>query len=136
MRTLILLGLATSAAACSTAAPLPEQRSARAEERLAKELAGRVAGVPVSCLPTYRSNDMIAIDDSTILFRDGTTRIWRNDVQGGGCNLLGAGGYTLVTRTSGGIGLCRGDIGQVMDLRSGTTVGSCVMGDFVPYTRP
>ena len=136
MRTLILLGLAASVVACSTAPPVPEQRSARAQERLTKELAGRTPGQAVSCLPTYRSNDMIAIDDSTLLFRDGTTRIWRNDVQGGGCNLLGAGGYTLVTKTSGGIGLCRGDIGQVMDLRSGTTVGSCVMGDFTPYTRP
>lgn len=135
MRTLILLAMATSVAACSTAPPVPTQRSARGEQRLTKELAGRTAGAPVSCLPTYRSNDMIAIDDSTILFRDGTRRIWRNDLQGGGCNLLGAGGYTLVTRTSGG-GLCRGDIGQVMDLRSGITVGSCVMGDFVPYTRP
>ena len=135
MRTLILVGLAASVAACSTAPPQPQYRSARAEERLQKELAGLTPGQPTSCLPTYRSNDMIAIDDSTLLFRDGTTRVWRNDVQGGGCNLLGAGGYTLVTKTSGGIGLCRGDIGQVMDLRSGTTVGSCVMGDFVPYAK-
>ena len=26
--------------------------------------------------------------------------------------------------------------GQVVDTMSGTTVGSCVMGDFVPYARP
>jgi hypothetical protein len=33
------------------------------------------------------------------------------------------------------MGLCRGDIGQVTDTLNHTTVGSCVMGDFIPYMR-
>jgi hypothetical protein len=48
---------------------------------------------------------------------------------------LGAGHYALVTRQFSG-SLCRGDIATVADLSSGMTVGSCVMGDFVPYTSP
>jgi hypothetical protein len=44
-------------------------------------------------------------------------------------------GNTLVLRSSGG-SLCRGEIGEVVDLRSGVTMGSCVLGDFIPYSRP
>ncbi|HVL78824.1 MAG TPA: DUF6491 family protein [Sphingomicrobium sp.] len=131
MRTLAILLAASTISSCMTA-PQPTQRSERAEARLQQELAGLSAGQPVSCIANYRADQMIVIDDSTLLFRDGTSRVWRNDTQGS-CNLLGA-GYTLVLRSSGSA-LCRGEIGQVTDLRSGTTVGSCVLGDFVPYTR-
>ena len=34
----------------------------------------------------------------------------------------------------GGTGLCRGEIAQVIDTSQGFTVGSCSIGDFVPYT--
>jgi hypothetical protein len=38
-----------------------------------------------------------------------------------------------VTRTSSSQ-LCRGDIATVIDTSTRTPVGSCVFGDFVPYT--
>ena len=38
----------------------------------------------------------------------------------------------LVTRSQGSQ-LCRGDIGTVTDMTSGMVVGSCALGDFVPY---
>ena len=41
----------------------------------------------------------------------------------------------LVTRTSG-TGLCSGDIARVVDVSNGITVGSCALGEFVPYTGP
>jgi hypothetical protein len=31
--------------------------------------------------------------------------------------------------------LCRGDIAQIVDPLNRITVGSCVFGDFTPYTR-
>ncbi len=133
MRSVILLLLGTAVAGCS-AAPAPQIADARAQTRLSQLLAGKVAGRPQSCLPEYRSNDMIVIDDYTIAFRDGSNRVWINKPRGG-CNLLGSGSYALVTRRVGGMGLCNGDIGQVVDTLSRTTVGSCVMSDFVPYTR-
>ena len=37
--------------------------------------------------------------------------------------------------TSAAQGPCGGDIAQLVDLSSGMTVGSCVWGDFVPYTE-
>jgi hypothetical protein len=108
---------------------------AQAQAKLNKLLAGKVPGPPQSCLPPYRQNDMIVIDDYTIAFRDGTDRVWINKPRGG-CNLLSAGPYALVTHSVGGMGLCRGDIGHVVDTLSHSQVGSCVMSDFVPYTTP
>ena len=132
MRSMILLLLGASVAACTTAPPQP--RSAQAEAHLHKLLAGKSAGQPVTCLPSYRSRDMITIDDNTLVFRDSGSRVYVNNLEGGGCANLGRGFYTLVTRTTGS-GLCRGEIAEVADLNSGMTVGSCVLGDFVPYTR-
>jgi hypothetical protein len=127
----LLLAAGATLAGCSTA---PEVRTPQAELELSKALEGKVAQRPVSCLQTYRTGDMTVIDDGTILFRQGRT-VYRNDLNGGSCNQLGRGHYTLVTRQYGS-GLCRGDIAQVVDLTSGATVGSCSMGDFVPYTSP
>lgn len=135
MRILSLLVLASLAAGCSTTPPPPDVRSVEAQQRLDKELAELVAGPPQACLPHYRSNDMIVIDDHTLLFRDGANRVYRNNLEGvGGCAMLG-GPYTLVTH-SVGTGLCRGDIAQVRDIRNGILVGSCAINDFIPYTRP
>jgi len=53
-----------------------------------------------------------------------------------GCGLLGGGAYALLSRQFGGSGLCRGDIQQVFDTLNHITVGSCVVGDIVPYVRP
>jgi hypothetical protein len=133
MRGMSLLLVAVAVGACTPIEPVA--RSPQAEAHLQSLLRGRVPGPPVSCLPDYRSNDMVVIDDSTVLFRDGRT-VYRNDFQGGTCNHLGSGFYALLTRRFGGIGLCRGDIAEVIDTGTGMTVGSCVVGDFVPYTKP
>lgn len=133
MRSMSLLLLLAAASAC---APVePAARTPQAEAHLQKLLSGKVPGQPISCLPDYRSDNMVVIDDETILFRDGRT-IYRNDFRGGSCSRLSNGNYALLTRRIGGLGLCRGDIAEVKDLANGITVGSCVMGDFVPYAAP
>lgn len=134
MRIHSLLLLAPLAASCtmatpvSMAAPTPQEQA-----KFASLTAGKVAGPPVSCLPTYRSNDMIVIDENTIAFRQGAGRVFINHMDGGCMNIRG-GSNTLVTRTTGS-SLCRGDIAQVVDRLSSIPVGSCVFGDFTPYTR-
>jgi hypothetical protein len=133
MRCSFALVLAAAVGACAPV--LPVERTPQAEAHLQQLLTGRVPGPPVSCLPDYRSNDMVVIDDSTVLFRDGRT-VYRNDFQGGACNHLCSAFYALLTRRFGGVGLCRGDIAQVIDTGTGMTVGSCVVGDFIPYTKP
>ena len=133
MRILLIAAAATTLAACETADYGPAQRSARAQQTFDRALAGKVAGRPESCLPLQRSNDMVVIDDDTILYRDGRTTYVNKPL--GSCNRLGTGSYALVTRSGNGSMLCRGDISNVVDATSGITVGSCALGDFVPY-RP
>jgi hypothetical protein len=133
MRAAALILITAAAAACAASAT-NEPRTAKAETRLQNELAGKVAGAPLKCLPSYRSNDMTIIDDNTILFRDGRNRVYRQDPPGG-CSPMGNAGYTLVFRPLSGQS-CRGDIVRVVDLTSRMTAGSCSLGDFVPYEVP
>jgi hypothetical protein len=122
-------------AGCAGSAQQTAMARQQAQARLSGLIAGKVAGAPRSCLPSYRADDMIVIDDNVIAFRDGPNRVWLTKPNGA-CSLLSSPGYALVTRNFGGLGLCSGDIGQVLDTTSRMTVGSCVMGEFTPYERP
>lgn len=128
MRSMSLLLLAATLGACSTG-PQPG-RNTQAQAHLDKVLSGKVAQKSIDCLPNYRPGDMVVIDDSTILFHQGS-KIYRNNLNGGACNGIGSGNYALVTNQYDR--LCRGDISKVVDLTNGVMVGSCVMGDFIPY---
>ena len=119
--------------ACSTA-PAEQVRSPQAEEELAKKLAGRVAGEPVRCIPTYRANDMHIIDDWTILFEDGRTIYGQNPR--GGCPGIANHRNVLVSRPIPSNQLCSGDIQHLFDPVSKIGGGACVFSDFVPYTKP
>lgn len=134
MRRISLLLIGGALVACTTTAAGPPVRSVKAQKQYEQLVAGKVAGAPVSCLPTYHQNDMVVIDEQTIAFREGRSRVYVNHMQGS-CNNLG-GTYALVTKQFGSAELCRGDIGQVVDLQNHFTVGSCVFGDFVPYSKP
>ena len=129
---LSVLTMAMSLAACATS-PEPAERSPDAQRELARYLDGRVAGQPQSCLSTFRTQDMVVVDERTILYRDGSNRVWRNEMNGP-CSGLGRPGTAIVTRQFGGSGPCRGEIAQIVDTSAGFTVGSCSFGDFVPYT--
>ena len=132
MRTFMLAAGLIGLCACATASE-PTQRSASAQRQYDNLMAGKVPGKAEKCLPTYRSSDMTVIDDDTILFRDGRTVYVNNPP--GGCMNLHQSGRALVTRNFGPQ-LCRGDLAMVVDNTSGITVGSCSLGDFVPYRRP
>ena len=134
MRSFSLVLIAAALASCTTAPQSQFQRSDRAQAELQRLIAGKVAGKPQSCLSNHRAGNMIIVDDNTVFYRSGS-RLYRQDFNGGRCSNVGAGHYALVTRQFSG-SLCRGDIATVADLSSGMTVGSCVMGDFVPYTSP
>jgi hypothetical protein len=116
------------------AQPVAPVRTAKAQQHLDKLIAGKVAGAPQACLPHRSGGDMVVIDDATIAFRHGSGRTYVNHLQGGGCPNLA--NNTLITRSFGGTGLCRGEIAHVANVSAGVTLGSCVIGDFVPYTRP
>ena len=97
---------------------------------LNKLIAGKSAGAPFTCLQHYRSDDMVKNDESTVAFKQGR-RVYVNHLIGA-CSNLDSSFYALVTKSSG-TGLCRGDIAYVQDVSNGTIVGSCAIGDFVPY---
>jgi hypothetical protein len=134
LASLTVLASAGVLASCATTDRLV-QRSAKAAAELASYLDGRVPGQPQQCLPNYRSQDMVVIDENTLLFRDGSNRVWRTELRGP-CNGLGRPGTALLTKQFGGSGLCSGEIAQVIDTSQGFAVGSCAIGDFVPYTGP
>ena len=130
-----IVGLCGAAvlASCTTA-PAEVTRSPQAQKELAEALAGRVPGKPVSCLPSYRSDNMQVIDDWTILFRDGRTVYVQNPR--GGCSGIGSHRNVLVTRLFGTNQLCSGDISHLIDPSTGIGGGACVFSEFVPYTKP
>jgi hypothetical protein len=135
MRRLSLLLVAAAALASCTTAPSPSAtQTARSQSEFQRLTAGKVAGAPISCLPHYRANDMVVIDENTIAFKDGA-RVYVAHMNGP-CSSLGGPGYALLTRNTGGLGLCRGDIAQVIDTSAHLTVGSCSIGEIVPYSRP
>lgn len=136
MRSMSLILMAAAVAACSTAEP-PVSRTAQAEAELQRMTAGRVAGPAVNCLPNYasRTAQMVVIDNNTVAFRNPGGPVYINHLKAGTCSGLTSGFYSLVTRSHGGLGLCSGDPAQVIDTANGVNVGSCVLGDFTPYSR-
>jgi hypothetical protein len=130
MRSISLLVAAGLVSSCTMSAQEPAP-SMQAQTKYQQLLAGKVAGAPISCIPTRRANDMVVIDDNTIAFKDGA-RVYVNHPQGG-CSQLSQGHTALVTREYAQPGPCSGDVAQVVDTFSHMTVGSCTLGDFTPY---
>jgi hypothetical protein len=133
MRSICLLLIAAALGSCSTV-PQPATRSPGAQRDFEAAIAGKVPGTPISCLPSYNASDMSVIDGRAVSFRAGgaTTYIMHLSE---GCSELGRGNTALLTRQFGSGRLCRGDIAQVIDTSSHMIVGSCVIGDIVPYTK-
>lgn len=129
----LLAALCTAALATSSTAVGHGSERPAASAKLAKALAGRTAGPAVRCVPNFRNSDMKVIDDQTILFGQGKTVYLQKPA--GGCPSMRLGGYSLVSRQFGSNRACQGDINEVVDVRSGVTVGSCVFAPFVPYTK-
>jgi hypothetical protein len=133
-RTAFLFLAGGALASCSTAPP-QVTRSAAAQQQFEQLIAGKVAGPPQHCLPSFNQNDMTVIDESTIAYRQGSSRVYVNHLKQG-CPGLGNASTALVTRSISSSDTCRGDIARVLDTSSRMIVGSCVFGDFIPYTKP
>lgn len=135
MRPWLLLCLAAAGCAPTAADTARQQdRAAAQADRLAKALAGRTPGEPQDCLSGIDRRATVGTTTygSTILFRVGGNRVFRNDMNG---NCVSPSfDPIVVTQTPTG-SLCRGDIAQLIDRGSRFPVGSCSYGPFVPYTR-
>ncbi len=132
------LAIVASAALTACAAPA---RQANAEalnpEQLAlleRNLGGKVAGRPVSCIPSRTADQTIRVSDDILLYRVSGNLVYRNELRGS-CPGLARDDDIIVSRTSG-IGPCRGDIIHLVDRTSGLAGPSCVLGEFTPYRTP
>lgn len=108
------------------------ERRMSGEDELARELAGRVAGEPRACIPTMTDRALVPIDRQTLIFRE-ARRIWVNRLRS---ECPGVRPHsTLILETFSGQ-YCLGD--RVRGLEPGTTIPGpvCILGEFVPYTRP
>lgn len=134
MRSIPFLIGAAILSSCVAAPPGPV-RTADDQRRLDELLVGKVPQGEVSCLPSYNSNDMRVIDENTIAFRVGSSQTYVAHTTG--CSNLRPGGpYALLTHQFGGMGMCRGDIAQVVDTTNGINVGSCAITGFTHFVRP
>ena len=113
-------------ASCAAPQPAPEP------QQPAAELAGYAAGAPVRCIGTDQLQGLRLSENNRHVLLYGTGgKIWANP--------LGPCGYgrddVLVTEPFGSQ-ICHGDIVHSFDRLSRIPGPACVLGDFVPYTRP
>ena len=123
-----LAAVITAVLLASSTAPAKDGQ--KSSEALARALAGRTPGVPVSCISDRAR--MQVVDDWTILYRDrGTVFVQKPR---GGCHGL-SDNMSLIRNQFVTTRLCRGDINRVVDLRTGFGTGACVFSEFVPYRK-
>ena len=103
-------------------------------ERLDKQLAGKVPGEPIRCLPNYRTSETIRISDDILLYRSSSSLIYRNNLRGA-CPGLARDSDIMVVRQFGS-STCEGDFFHLVDRSSGIRGPTCVLGEFVPYRKP
>lgn len=136
MRRISLLVAATVVASCTTAPPPPDVPNPQAVQKLQQLTGGKVAQPPISCLANYHTNDMTIIDGRTLGFRigSGSRTVYIAHLTPG-CEQITHGSYALVGHQVGALGLCDGDIQQVVDTMSHVNVGSCTIAEIVPFVR-
>jgi hypothetical protein len=140
-RAILMLGAAPAAALLAACAPAGSAEPGAAAltpkqaEILDKQLAGKVAGEPVTCLNSNsRTYETIRVSDDILLYRASGKLVYRNTLSGS-CPGLARDNDIMVVR-SYGTGTCRGDFFHLVDRTSGIRGPTCVFGDFVPYRKP
>lgn len=133
---LIMAGapLVASCAPAGSGEPGAAALTPKQAERLDKQLAGKIPGEPVKCLPSYRSTDTIRVSDSILLYRSGRNIVYRNDLKSS-CPGLARDSDIMVVRQFGS-STCSGDFFHLVDRSSGIRGPTCVFGEFVPYRKP
>ncbi len=134
---LVTIGAAVLLAGCApagSAEPRAEALTPKQMEIMDKQLAGKVAGAPVSCLnANSRSYQTIRVSDDILLYRASGNLVYRNQLKGS-CPGLARDNDIMVIR-SYGTGTCKGDFFHLVDRASGIRGPTCVFGEFVPYRK-
>ena len=133
MPKMVLVPLVALAAGCAAYAggPASAEESAETQAKMEAALSGRVAGPPVNCVPSREIEGNTPLGSDLILFKARGNLVYLNQTRGA-CNLKPWAAYKRQTISSN---MCRGEIIDVFDPRSGVPLGSCSLGDFTPYRR-
>ncbi|MDO9367700.1 MAG: hypothetical protein Q7T68_03950 [Sphingopyxis sp.] len=137
MGTVLMIAVAPLVASCAPAGsskPGAAALTPKQAERLDKQLAGKVPGEPLKCLPSYRSNDTIRVSDRILLYPSSGNLVYRNDLKSS-CPGLARDSDIMVVRQFGS-STCSGDFFHLVDRSSGIRGPTCVFGEFVPYRKP
>lgn len=97
------------------------------------EFAGRVPGPAVNCLAADRAGNLVALDERTLVYRESSRRIWRNDLPDA---CPGLNDNSLLVIELFGSGPCKGDRFHTVQRGSSIPGPSCRLGSFVPYDKP
>ena len=125
----IILTLASLAVA-ATAVPAAAAR-ATPEEKLAREIEGRVAGEPVRCINTRNIRSSRIIDRTAIVYDAGST-IYVNRPRGGAGSLDS---WDILVTKQHSSQLCSIDTVHLHDSGSRMLSGIVSLGEFVPYRK-
>ena len=121
----LILGSATS----TLARPSLQERG---EADLAGQLAGRVPGRPVDCVPLNRIDGQTIVDRTAIIYRGMGDTIWVNRPRG--AQMLHE--DDVPVQFIYGSELCKLDQVRLLDRGTRMQRGFVGLGEFVPYTRP
>jgi hypothetical protein len=113
----------------STPKPLTEKQTAL----LAKELDGKIAGKPVSCISDFLGTNVIRVSDDILLYRVSGNLVYKNDLRSS-CPGLARDDDIIVSEQFSSQ-KCRGDLLRLVDRTSGISGPVCSLGDFVPYRK-
>ncbi|MBO9579460.1 MAG: hypothetical protein J7498_01035 [Sphingobium sp.] len=126
--------IALAAAALATAAgalAASNETNAKGEAKIAKLIAGRTAGTPVSCIPAvFNGQNMQVIDSTAIVYDAGSTiYVARPDDP----KSLDSDNILIIDRF--GSQICKQDVIRTVDRYSGFMTGAVFLGDFTPYKK-
>lgn len=117
-------------AACETGPYPPTPPSAEDQRRLANYIGARTAGAPQRCIPAHSGMQIEAVGDQIVARWGG--RVWVNQVQGS-CRQADSMSAYLVTEPDPGGQYCQNSTWRVVSSSGGMTMGSCMLGPWVPY---
>ncbi len=100
---------------------------------LEKQIGGKVAGEPVSCIFNSRYSNVIRVSDDLLLYKVSGKLVYQNRLRSA-CRGLASDRDIMVTEQFGSQ-QCRGDIIKLVDRIGGIPGPFCVLGDFVPYRK-
>lgn len=123
-----LLGIALLSAPA-----LAERKEAPLSDKAQELLANYEPGGTVSCIPLRQVSSSRIVDETAIIYRINSRKLFVNRPAGGRCAGLRE-NRAIVTR-SPSANLCSGDIAQVIDPPTRMEFGSCPLGTFTEYRR-